>query len=235
MDEKIIKIDENSYLVATGDVKEIKGNITKDEILKIYKLRDWIYMINKEIDIKKDELKQVQGNKKIQKDIPKLRITMIIGSIICAITIGILAANMSVFILMTGVYTGLYFCLDKFIKTLFGTKEEYEIKENEINISIEDKCQKLKEYEKELTEIIERTNYQEKNIEKEKTWDDLFYTEEEIKLYTQESPTPFNPETIFETNKDVEETIDDLQYELDGPRLVRKLIPSKNNSNNNNN
>lgn len=30
MDEKIIKINENNYLVATGDVKQIKGNITKD-------------------------------------------------------------------------------------------------------------------------------------------------------------------------------------------------------------
>lgn len=233
MDEKIIKIDENNYLVATGDVKQIKGNITKDEILRIYKLRDYIYMINKEIDIKKGELKQIQGNKKIQKDIPKLRIITIIASMICAIFIGVVSANMLVFILMSGVYTGLYFCIDKFIKTIFGTKEQNEIDEKKINTSIENKCQKLKEYEKELTEIIERTNYQEKNIEKEKTWDDLFYTEEEIKLYTQESPAPFNPETIFTNVENTEEPIDDLQYELNGPRLVRKLTQHKNNSNNN--
>lgn len=233
MDEKIIKIDENNYLVATGDVKQIKGNITKDEILRIYKLKDYIYMINKEIDIKKGELKQIQGNKKIQKDIPKLRIITIIASMICAIFIGVVSANMLVFILMMGVYTGLYFCIDKFIKTVFGTKEQNEIDEKKINTSIENKCQKLKEYEKELTEIIERTNYQEKNIEKEKTWDDLFYTDEEIKLYTQESPAPFNPKTIFTNVENTEEPIDDLQYELNGPRLVRKLTQHKNNSNNN--
>ena len=233
MDEKIIKIDENNYLVVTGDVKQIKGNITKDEILRIYKLRDYIYMINKEIDIKKGELKQIQGNKKIQKDIPKLRIITIIASMICAIFIGVVSANMLVFILMMGVYTGLYFCIDKFIKTVFGTKEQNEIDEKKINTSIENKYQKLKEYERELTEIIERTNYQEKNIEKEKTWDDLFYTEEEIKLYTQESPAPFNLETIFTNVENAEEPIDDLQYELNGPRLARKLTQQKNNSNNN--
>ena len=233
MDEKIIKIDENNYLVATGDVKQIKGNITKDEILRIYKLRDYIYMINKEIDIKKGELKQIQGNKKIQKDIPKLRIITIIASMICAIFIGVVSANMLVFILMMGVYTGLYFCIDKFIKTVFGTKEQNEVEEKKINTSIENKYQKLKEYERELTEIIERTNYQEKNIEKEKTWDDLFYTEEEIKLYTQESPAPFNPKTIFTNVENTEEPIDDTQCELNGPRLVRKLTQQKNNSNNN--
>ena len=233
MDEKIIKIDENNYLVATGDVKQIKGNITKDEILRIYKLRDYIYMINKEIDIKKGELKQIQGNKKIQKDIPKLRIITIIASMICAIFIGVVSANMLVFILMMGVYTGLYFCIDKFIKTVFGTKEQNEVEEKKINTSIENKYQKLKEYERELTEIIERTNYQEKNIEKEKNWDDLFYTEEEIKLYTQESPAPFNPKTIFTNVENAEESIDDTQCELNGPRLVRKLTQQKNNSNNN--
>lgn len=233
MDEKIIKIDENNYLVATGDVKQIKGNITKDEILRIYKLRDYIYMINKEIDIKKGELKQIQGNKKIQKDIPKLRITTIISSMICVIFTGIFSANILVFILVSGIYTGLYFCIYKFIKTIFGTKEQNEIDEKNITTSIENKCQKLKEYEKELTEIIERTNYQEKNIEKEKTWDDLFYTEEEIKLYTQESPAPFNPETIFTNVENAEEPIDDTQCELNGPRLVRKLTQQKNNSNNN--
>lgn len=233
MDEKIIKIDENNYLVATGDVKQIKGNITKDEILRIYKLRDYIYTINKEIDIKKGELKQIQGNKKIQKDIPKLKIITIIASMICAIFIGVVSANMLVFILMSGVYTGLYFCIDKFIKTIFGTKEQNEIDEKKINTSIENKYQKLKEYERELTEIIERTNYQEKNIEKEKTWDDLFYTEEEIKLYTQESPAPFNPKTIFTNVENAEEPIDDTQCELNGPRLVRKLTQQKTNSNNN--
>ena len=149
------------------------------------------------------------------------------------ICIGTLAANMLVFLLMSGVYTFLYFYLDKFIKKVLGTKEQNEIEEKNIITSIENKCQNLKEYEKELTEIIERTNYQEKNIEKEKTWDDLFYTDEEIKLYTQESPAPFNSKTIFTNVENAEEPIDDLQYELNGPRLVRKLTQQKNNSNNN--
>lgn len=72
-------------------------------------------------------------------------------------------------------------------------------------MSIEKDYQKLKEYEKELTEIIERTNYQEKDIETQKNWDDLLYTEEEIRLYMKESPAPFNSETIFTTSEEVEE------------------------------
>lgn len=230
MDKHIIKINENNYLVATGDVKQIQGNIIKDEILRIYELRDLIDTINEEINNNKEKLK---GNEISLEQTPKLRKTAIITCTIAAIVIGIATKNIWAFSTSVIIYTCLYCIIEKFIKTEYGAKEQIKININNINMSIEKDYQKLKEYEKELTEIIERTNYQEKNIEKEKTWDDLFYTEEEIKLYTQESPAPFNPETIFTNVENAEEPIDDLQYELNGPRLVRKLTQQKNNSNNN--
>lgn len=67
----------------------------------------------------------------------------------------------------------------------------------------------------------------------EKTWDDVMYTEEEIKQYMQmpESPAPFNPETIFGTDENTEEQTDSLQNEISGPRLVKKLMPPKNKEN----
>jgi len=228
MDKKIIKINENNYLVATGDVKQIKGNITKDEILRIYKLRALINIVNEEINNNKEKLK---GNKISLEQTPKLKKTAIIACTIAAIVIGIATKNIWIFSTSVIIYTGLYCIMEKFIKTVYGTKEQIKININNINMSIEKDYQKLKEYEKELTEIIERTNYQEKNIETQKTCDDLFYTEEEIKLYTQESPSPFTPETIFTNVENAEEPIDDLQYELNVPKLVRRLTPSKKNDN----
>lgn len=64
---------------------------------------------------------------------------------------------------------------------------------------------------------------------KEKTWDDVLYTEEEIHQYMQmpEAPTPFNPETIFGIDENTEEQIDNLQNEQSGPRLVKKLTPPR--------
>lgn len=230
MDEKIIKIDENNYLVATGDVKQIQGNITKDEILRIYKLRDLIDTINEEINNNKEKLK---GNEISLEQTPKLRKIAIITCTIAAIVIGIATKNIWIFLTAEIIYTALYCIMEKFIKTVYGTKEQIKININNINMSIEKDYQKLKEYKKELTEIIERTNYHETDVEKEKTWDDLLYTEKEIKLYTQESPAPFNPKTIFTNVENTEEPINDTQCELNGPRLVRKLTQQKNNSNNN--
>ena len=64
---------------------------------------------------------------------------------------------------------------------------------------------------------------------KEKTWDDVLYTEEEIHQYMQmpEAPAPFNPETIFGIDENTEEQIDNLQNEQSGPVLVKKKTPSK--------
>lgn len=228
MDKKIIKINKNNYLVATGDVKQIKGNITKDEILRIYKLRDLISTVNEEINNNKEKLK---GNKISLEQMPKLRKTAIIACTIAALVIGIATKNIWLFSTSVIIYTGLYCIIEKFIKTVYGTKEQIKININNINMSIEKDYQKLKEYEKELTEIIERTNYQETDVEREKTWDDLLYTEEEIRLYMKEAPAPFDPKTIFTTSEEVEEQTDNLQKELNESRLVKRLTPSKNNGN----
>lgn len=66
-------------------------------------------------------------------------------------------------------------------------------------------------------ELANKKNYVERNIHKygigkeqskqEKTWDDVLYTEEEIHQYMQmpEAQAPFNPETIFGVNDNIEE------------------------------
>ena len=228
MNEKIIKINQNNFLVTTGDVKQITGNINKDELLRIYELRDLIDTVNEEIDNNKEKLK---GNNINLEQIPKLRKTAIISCTIAAIVIGIADKNIRLFSTSVIIYTGLYCIMEKFIKTVFGTKEEIKTNINNINISIEKDYEKLKEYEKELTEIIERTNYQEKDIEKEQTLNDLFYTEEEIRLSMQESPATFKPETIFGNNEDIEEQTDSLQQSSNGHSLVRKRTPRNNNNN----
>ena len=67
---------------------------------------------------------------------------------------------------------------------------------------------------------------------KEKTWDDVLYTEE-IHQYMQmhKAPAPFNTETIFGIDENTEEQIDNLQNEQSGPRLVKKLTPPRNTGN----
>lgn len=79
----------------------------------------------------------------------------------------------------------------------------------------------LKETEHRLKEI----NWQ--KSDKEKTWDDVMYTEEEIHHYIQmsESPAPFNPETVFGKDETMEKKT--------GKKLVRTL--NTNNTNNNQN
>ena len=64
-------------------------------------------------------------------------------------------------------------------------------------------------------------------------WNDVLYTKEEIHQYMQmpESLAPFNSETIFGTNENIEEQNTDLQYELDGPVLSKKLTPPKHKNN----
>ena len=94
MNKHIIKINENNYLVATGDVKQIQGNITKDEILRIYELRDLIDTINEEINNNKEKLK---GNEISLEQTPKLRKTAIITYTIAAIVIGIATKNIWLF------------------------------------------------------------------------------------------------------------------------------------------
>jgi len=98
--------------------------------------------------------------------------------------------------------------------------------ENELKNIISTKLCEIVELGIELKEIgyaIEKrsaeTINESKDKSKEKTWDDLMYTEEEIRHYTPESPVPFNPETIFGTDKNIEEQ--------SVPRLVKRRIPPK--------
>lgn len=108
--------------------------------------------------------------------------------------------------------------------------------ENELKNMISTKIGEIVELGMELREIgyaIEKrsleTPTESKDKSKGKSWDELMYTEEEIKHYTLESHVPFNPETIFEITENTEEQTDKLQKEQCGPRLVKKRIPPKNN------
>lgn len=61
----------------------------------------------------------------------------------------------------------------------------------------------------------------EERPKQEKSWDDILFTEEEIHQYMQmlESPAPFKPETIFDSDEPVKEQ--------SGPVLVKKKTPPK--------
>lgn len=98
--------------------------------------------------------------------------------------------------------------------------------------NIQNKIEKLEPIEKEKNKIMNEHEINFLGIEQpkqEKNWNSILYTENEIKQYIQmpESPAPFNPETIFKTNTTTEEETNNLQYELDGPRLVKKFRPQK--------
>lgn len=64
-----------------------------------------------------------------------------------------------------------------------------------------------------------------KKSDKEKTWDDVMYTEEKIHNYMQmlKSPSTFNPTTVFEEDESMEKKT--------GKKLVRKLNISNTNNN----
>lgn len=109
--------------------------------------------------------------------------------------------------------------MSKTLKNLKMKNEDMKEIKEQINISKEKaEQQQIKPLETEKSK-------------QEKTWDDVMYTEEEIKQYMQmpESPTLFNPETIFGADTNVEEQTDSLQNEQNGPRLVKKRISPKNN------
>ena len=63
----------------------------------------------------------------------------------------------------------------------------------------------IKEIEYMLKETSLKTSDEEKSQSlennKERSWDEVLIPEEDIKIYTQESPSPFNPQTIFEEKK----------------------------------
>lgn len=79
----------------------------------------------------------------------------------------------------------------------------------------------LKEQQRTLETITSqqtKTNDNSKDMEKAIP----LFTEEEIRLYQQESPAPFNPETIFGSSEIVEET----QHQEKGPTLVKRRKPT---------
>lgn len=101
-------------------------------------------------------------------------------------------------------------------------------------INYKEKCEvrlkeKINRISKKIDEYEKSLNKTKKNLEitpenKEKTWEDIMYTEEEIKHYIPECPAPFNLETIFGTDENVENQTDNLHQEQSGPRLVKKRI-----------
>lgn len=83
--------------------------------------------------------------------------------------------------------------------------------------------------EKRSSETIIDNKENEKS--KSKSWNDVMYTEEKIRHYTSESPAPFNPETIFNTEANSEDQTNGIQQEQSGPRLVKKRILPQNRGN----
>lgn len=76
----------------------------------------------------------------------------------------------------------------------------------------------LKEQQRVLETIIseqEKTNNNSKDLESTIP----LLTEEEIRLYHQESPAPFNPDTIFGAS----EIVEDPEHQEEGPKLVIKF------------
>ena len=96
--------------------------------------------------------------------------------------------------------------------------------------NLDENIEKLTNELVELGYSLKETEHRLKQItlqksDKEKTWDDLMYTEEEIHNYMQqsESPAPFNPETIFGEDESMEKKT--------GKKLVRTLkINNKDNN-----
>ena len=102
--------------------------------------------------------------------------------------------------------------------------------------NIQSKIKKLESFELSKNKSINESERIFLGIEqpkKEKTCDDVLYTEEEIHQYMQmpEAPAPFNPETIFGIDENTEEQIDNLQNEQSGPVLVKKKTPPRNTGN----
>lgn len=80
---------------------------------------------------------------------------------------------------------------------------------------------RLKNIQNKIEKLESAVRQKNKSIVKskeKKTWDDVLYTEEEIKQYTKmsESPAPFNPETIFKSNELAEENNEFINDGIDG-------------------
>ena len=242
MTEKFIEIKDGIYVVTDGNFKIMKGHFTEEELKEIYQLAQKIETIKEERKYYEKEIANVQIMKNNAKNAWTVRPIPILTCIISLTASGI-SHNLFGTIFLLSLCTGFQILVEKGIKMVCGTKKEREEREKSATTMLESLNHHLKVHEKTLEERKEKTQYKEipyegdrivkpifDEVDKTKTWDDVLYTEEEIHQYMQmpEAPTPFNPETIFGIDKNTEEQIDNLQNEQRGPRLVKKLTPSRN-------
>ena len=236
MSEKFIEIKDGIYVVTDGDFKIVKGYFTEEKIKEIYQIAQKIETIKDEKKYYEKEIANVQIMKNNAKNAWLMRI---IPSLTCIISLT--ASGISSLFGTIGVLslcTVFQIIVEIGIKSTCGTKKEREERENSATTMLESLNNYLKVNEKTLEDRKEKTQYKEipyegdtivkpvfDELDKTKTWDDVLYTEEEIHQYVQmpESPAPFNPKTIFDSDEPVKEQ--------SGPVLTKKLIPSRNTGN----
>lgn len=85
----------------------------------------------------------------------------------------------------------------------------------------------LIEHKQALEKVLQKNNLNTLEEKQEKLWDDILLKEDEIKVAIQESPTPFNPQTIFNSGDEDKLEQDTLSKKQKAPMLVKKLIPPK--------
>lgn len=233
MTEKFIEIKDGIYVVTDGNFKIMKGHFTEEELKEIYQLAQKIETIKEERKYYEKEIANVQIMKNNAKNAWTVRSIPILTCIISLTASGI-SHNLFGTIFLLSLCTGFQILVEKGIKIVCGTKKEREEREKNATTMLESLNHHLKVHEKTLEERKEKTQYKEipyegdrivkpifDEVDKTKTWDDVLYTEEEIHQYVQmpESPAPFNPETIFDSDEPVKEQ--------SGPTLVKRRIPPK--------
>lgn len=85
----------------------------------------------------------------------------------------------------------------------------------------------LIEHKQALEKVLQKNNLNTLEEKQEKLWDDILLKEDEIKVAIQESPAPFNPQTIFNSGDEDKLEQDTLSKKQKAPMLVKKLIPPK--------
>ena len=171
MNEKLIEFNQETYLVTTGNLKIVEGNFTKDELSRIYQLRDFIEITNREISNLNKHKDKLKINKQIHKNMPKIRIAIIVIDLIHLLAILALTnfANTIIILPLLVLYSFLQAIVEGFVNFIAQTKKQNEIDEKRINNSLDYKHQQIREYKKELNENIEKTKYHEKTIMEETT------------------------------------------------------------------
>lgn len=250
MPEKFIKIKDGIYVVTDGNIKIVKGDFTEESLKEINELAQKIETIKEEKKYYEKEIEKVQIMKNNAKSAWLMRIIPSLTCIISLTASGI-SANLFGTIFLLSLCAGLQILAEKGIKSICGTKKEREEIEKSATVMLKSLDHHLEVHAQTLVERKEKTQYKEIPYEgdriikpvfdevyktktyidnpdllpKEKTWDDVLYTEDEIHKYMQmpEAPAPFNPETIFGLNEPVKEQ--------SGPVLVKKKTPPRNTGN----